>query len=425
MTDRTRGRGGGTDSTEGALMDKRSILTAQSRALLEDLNQIENILNSLQAADPSSGGPRARPDHFNLLARVRPRFDILVHKQRAALKTLERDIAQERAPSDCWAGLRAIRRECKQLFQECLALMEGVLVRRHGIDGGLCRLADVILEELSVKADIPWQRFTIWADSESFANLAEIIRVRFPSKSIWHLPVMAHEFGHFVSREWKAPGTFDNPFREVCQRYEASDASAFLPEHFADIFAAYSVGPAYACSALLLRFDHGAAEHSTRTHPSGAARAHVILRTLGKMDEGAQEWGPPQFESIRRKLTDVWQNSLADAFQNAKLEQSHRAALEKLADELYEVVASDLPPGLRYDGWLRAQRLSHVLRSPGRLGAGLNDEDTLLDVLNAAWLSRLRAGDDPDAAQEISRDALKLCEAVLKASEGSGRVRRG
>ncbi len=394
-------------------MNTRSILKLQAGALLGDLNQIKNTLDSLEAAEPVPGYTHAPSDHLELLARVRPRFDILVREQRQALEALEEEIENGRAPDDCWGELRAIRLDCKKLFQECIALIEGALARRHGIDGGLCRLADVILADLSRKADVPWRRFTIWADSESFSNLAEIIRLRFPSVSIWHLPVVAHEFGHFVSRELKVPGTFDNPYREICGRYEASDVSAFLPEYFADIFATYSVGPAYACSALLLRFDHGAAERASRSHPSDAARAHVILRTLERMDRNP-DVVVPQFEYVRGRLGGLWRDSLEAAAQRADLDDDSAAALDEVCDELYGVIADGLPPGLRYDGWLRAQGLSRGLRSAERSEATPGDEDTMIDVMNAAWLSSLPGVDDPFAAQEISRRALNLCEAIRR-----------
>lgn len=391
-------------------MNIRSILKGQTGALLADLDQIENILDILEAANPLPD-IHTTSDHLELLARVRPRFDTLVRKQRVALEALEGEIDGGRATSDCWGKLRAIRLDCKKLFQECLALIEGSLVRRHGIDGGLSHLADMILAELSRKADVPWRRFTIWADGESFSNLAEVIRLRFPSVSIWHLPVVAHEFGHFVSGELKVPGTYSNPYREVCDRYKGSEVSAFLPEYFADIFAAYSVGPSYVCAALLMRFDHGAADRAARYHPSDAARVHVLLRTLERMDHNSGV-AAPQFEYVRGVLAALWRDSLAAAFQPTELDANSAAALDELWGELYGVIADELPPGLRYGGWLRAQRLSHVLRSPEGSRAALDDADTMIDVLNAAWLCRLGAGDDLAAAPDISRRALNLCEAV-------------
>jgi hypothetical protein len=160
--------------------------------------------------------------------------------------------------------------------------------------------------------DASWRRFTIWADREAFANIDEVIRLRFPSINIWHLPNAAHEFGHFVSQDLKKLGTARNLFEELCQDYRESAEALFLPEYFADVFATYTMGPSYACVCVVLRFDQGVANYASEKHPSADKRVHAVLRTLEKMDRGSI---PPQYTYICNELRRFWRDGVSAAFQ--------------------------------------------------------------------------------------------------------------
>src|ERR1700722_15724712 len=100
-----------------------------------------------------------------------------------------------------WGEFDINRRKSEDLVAKCLALTEGAIARSKEIDGGMCDIADVLLDELERSADLGWKRFTLPAVGESFSNLEQIIRIRFPSRDIWSLPVAAHEFGHFAARK--------------------------------------------------------------------------------------------------------------------------------------------------------------------------------------------------------------------------------
>src|SRR5690348_14638711 len=100
-------------------MNEQSILPLQIEGLREDLTHIENILNTLNSG------------HVDLIGRVRMRLDHHLQLKRTALNDLENEMADQE-PGESWKELREIRRECRQLFQVCLALMEGALLRQNG-----------------------------------------------------------------------------------------------------------------------------------------------------------------------------------------------------------------------------------------------------------------------------------------------------
>ena len=121
------------------------------------------------------------------------------------------------------------------LFAECLAYAIGPSIRERGLDGGLCAIADGLLEELSQRMQQPWRRRALLAGAECVNVIAQIIRVRFPATSIWDLPIAAHEFGHVVGQVMQTDGA-------IAGLIGGADRSMWpwIHEHFADIFATSS-----------------------------------------------------------------------------------------------------------------------------------------------------------------------------------------
>jgi len=386
-------------------MDERSILTAQIEALLEDLRRAHRALDAQQIT----------PD---LRQAVHSRFGRLINSQEEDLADLQKGVRSGLPLGECWSAFRDTRQECVSIFRECLAFLEGALVRSAGLDEGFCRLADALLDDLSRRTDIHWARLTILAEEEFFAQMAEIIRLRFPEFSIWSLPIAAHEFGHLVGQELKAlrpDGTYRYPFQEILQREGQVDRRnvPFLREHFADLFAAYSLGPAYACTCILLRFDPWSAHQDGREHPSYAKRARFVLRGLERMDETEALRQP--YRGMTQHLSNLWQQSLMSARQPGTLDQATAAQLNEWLEELYFLLHREMPPAARYQGWPQAQRLSCEFLSDKKPAQLLDSEDTLADVLNAAWLCRVQHWNDHGyQARQVSQRAVELCREIIR-----------
>ena len=129
----------------------------------------------------------------------------------------------------------------------------------------------------------------------------QLIRIRFPVCGIWDLPIVAHEFGHFAAaRITVSEGGADRvlPFARFVDEYLDENRNLgnewrdYLSEYFADCFATFVLGPSYACTSLLLRFDIGTAyAEADMLHPSYAKRAHAILCLLRRMDAEADSAG--------------------------------------------------------------------------------------------------------------------------------------
>src|SRR3712207_2424785 len=115
-------------------IDLYALIASQALALNQELNQAEQQLNSPQIDD-------------SLRDRLRARFDVLFNQQRQALANVRRDIDAQLPLDICWQSLRTTRYKCLPILQESLALMEGALARKAGLDGGLCQIADAMLDD--------------------------------------------------------------------------------------------------------------------------------------------------------------------------------------------------------------------------------------------------------------------------------------
>jgi hypothetical protein len=320
----------------------------------------------------------------------------------------------------CWDSFRDIRQQCERVFRECLAFTQGALSRSARLDNGLCQVSDALLVYLSRKADIAWNRFTMLAEGEFFDDLAQIVRLRFLDLNVWTLPIAAHEFGHFIGPEIKVKGPdgkFSHPFEDMLEREQGKEQKgwSYLHEHFADMFATYALGPAFACACILLRFDPRTAYDNKPRHPSDAKRAYLILKMLDKMSEKDKgDFLPSPFQFLTAKLSKVWEEGLVGAGRNASLDEKETLILDELLEKLYFLLKSRTPD-VRYESWLQAQTLATQLQPDNDLPLKIDDDITLPDALNAAWYSRLlHWGEDAFILRRIEDRAVDLCFQVAQ-----------
>jgi hypothetical protein len=379
--------------------DQRAVIGGQVQELVEQLNHVERALKD-------------RRIDQELREKVGVRFQILLTQQRERALALRDDIANGSSLETAWTNLQERRAECAPLFAECLAFVEGALARSIGLDGGLCKTADVLLKQLSTLTEGKWDKFTILAEGEFFYDMAEIIRVRFPEVRIWSLPVAAHEFGHYLAGTYEKSGSeaLAAPFRDAGP--VGDKEWAYFHEHFADAFATYAMGPAYACTCVLLRFDPTTANDPAEDHPSAAARVRLVLDLLEKLDESVNVI--KQYTDIRDALSEAWEAMVRNATGSSPAEP----ALADTLDALWRLLA-DAVPTMQYQTWMRADGLASTLLQQHRdmvapLAAVSRD---LRDVINAAWLARLSG--PSDAVPAIGAWAEAQAQAVVASQNGS------
>jgi hypothetical protein len=386
--------------------DPRAALGARVSMLIQQLGRLETRLGAAPAPDV--------PD-----PRIVLRFRTLVEEHRARARRLAEDVDRGVPLPECWAALRQVQDAALPLFREGLRFIQGAMARTSGLDEGLCRVADALLHDLSARAVLHWDGFTVLDEGEFFGELAKIIRLRFPDVSIWDLPVAVHEFGHFVAQELRAQrgdGTYRYPVQALLAR-EAPGSPAWwaLQEHFADAFATFAAGPAYAAACILLRFDPMRSWEPPgpgSRHPAPGWRVATILHVLREMDRAEGGLLRPYGPFVER-LARAWESSVASTRDgNPAPPPARPAAAGPAADveQLYEILRAGLP-NARYDGWQRAASLAADLASEADLG-GLGRaarSSRIADVLNAAWLWRLEGPRQPGEVIRVGGRALALC----------------
>jgi hypothetical protein len=339
-----------------------------------------------------------------LHARVAGRLGELVELCETALKEVESATGGPTA----WKKLRAAHKQVGLLSRETLAFMEGALLRRSGVDGGFCSLADKLLDHFNdVEGKLNWRGFTILAETAFFGEIGEVVRLRFPEISIWHLPVAAHEFGHYASptirvevREGGFTGS-EYPIEKFLRsQWHPTNQKPWFHAHefMADIFAVYTLGAAYAYCVLFLRPDPGTLRAGTTTHPSWNERYQVILETLGRIVPHGGVTTP-----VVRDVERKWKRTLSASDGSSEPDVDE---LRKLVDFFYPLLDANLR-GVRYATFGRAQQLVSPLRKGDPLPGA-----TIPDILNTAWMARLHDLDDQPETDRIGRNAAKECEAA-------------
>jgi len=280
--------------------------------------------------------------------------------------------------------------------------IEGSLARAAGLDGGMCALADRLLEEVSNKT-LSWERITIPAAREIINDRTWIIGLPPNDTTIWSLPVMAHELGHFaidhlVDRNRERPGTSLKDGTWIGEDEDADAAKRLFAgqraeELFADVFGAYVLGPAYAASLAWRAFPHRAWDNLP-SHPGWGLRVHAALAVVE---------GHPSCRELAPLVRRSWEATLAAAGGPPVAPDGVLKHVGRFVGYAVGVLERDFPGG-RFDdlpGVLKAEQ--HLVRRTGPY-KGLD----LRTVLNAAWTRRLRHGWD-EAPGQIGETAMAWC----------------
>jgi hypothetical protein len=180
------------------------------------------------------------------------------------------------------------------------------------------------------------------------------------------------------------------------------------------------MGPAYAYTCLLLRFDPKTAYKDGQAHPSYEKRAYAILQTLEEMDKSEDSRG--LYSGILKNLRSWWTSSVKAA-RPAGLPTSDDKLyrLEKLVTQLHYRLYSKMPR-VQYSGWPQAARISRQLadqQSEAAMVHGLK----LRDVLNGAWRCRTNPpGGKHQNGDNLSKSAKDLCEWIVTEQEPKAAV---
>jgi hypothetical protein len=205
---------------------------------------------------------------------------------------------------NCEAWLNYMRGMAKAapFFSEYVEFLGGLALRDVGFDEGVCDLADDFIR-LSY-ADLNDLVLAIPMRQQAVTDtLAAILRFSFPEWTIWGLPFAARE-------AWPAVVRKNAVLKAKLDKFPDWAHDAKFKSCLADGFATYTIGPAYAYSALLLHlypFCHWPDEIEEKVregHEFDLERATFILATLREMNM-RNVW-----DNLIKDLEDQWTSAL-------------------------------------------------------------------------------------------------------------------
>jgi hypothetical protein len=346
----------------------------------------------------------------------------------ANLRARRQSATSASIPATVWSAISNTA-EIDLLFDECLTFIQAARSRGPDVSPDLSEITDLLFEELAGKMNsTAWRSYSTFSAEDSFDLNTNIVRLRYPLCDIWDLPVTVHEFGHFISPRLggaTTPGgstpVFQQYKKEFLERERQQepqnganarlglnviDWMTYLDEMFADAFATYALGPAFACTCIALRFDPlNAQVEADGRHPSYSARAYNIFQMLQRMDKELAQQG--QMKDAIRALAQHWRGLCESAKTACLPDDENRKWIEAQVSNIYEMLRSS-EPALRFTAWDAATQTQAWLLNPEVQREG---EVSIAQLLNTAWILRMIPGCDP---QQLNKNFMALCHRKAK-----------
>ena len=411
------------DRVLGILSQQTAVKDESTRLIDSRLHLIESDLESLQSLFSSNTIERADRDA------VAGRFYRLLSEYDYQLKRLQSLLPKSPAGATLLEIMRQSDGDHKHaLEQETLDFLGGVLMRRENVDGGICVLAEALLHEYSRMTGVNWASRVVLGPNPLFSHASEIVHHSFPDWSIWGLPLMAHEFGHITV---PATPTFRTELAEelvnVTQyhpeaaQWKNDEAQAYInrrarhiEEFFADAFAVYCQGPAFAYNVLLLHLNPVEAYIARGFHPTHAERVELILKVLSEMNQQqrSDDYDTGPFDGVIKRFQRWWSKGVERAgLQAGPVEQFHKLKAASLGSKFYRLLNKYYRLGAQYQAneWKQAEQAAErLLEVENNL-----TQESLRNLLNIAWTCRVRYPRDVVRIEKIIRPNLDLAMARL------------
>ncbi len=392
--------------------------------------------------------PSSWPSGTGLLQEESPEEDLWgpegnssVKAQLESLEAIRTNLERAEEPNDpnpgrfikgAWDGYASVCGSSQQIFREWLDVAGGLTLRAYELDKDLFDMADQLIEDCAVGSGVPSYRSIPAAQEDLAKTMGRVIRLRFPEWTVWNLPFVIHEYGEVVvdhvevlgklvgdtatlwvdqDIEWQ-PTLAGNEEKQAGRR---DDYRHQIRKFLADAFATHTIGPAYACAAILLHFDPSLAHDE---HDAYGKRARVVLNMLEKMDDIA---GGSPYKKMIELLENHWWTVLERAKPSGSSEATDEERLRNLVDEIWEKIDGEyrdekLYPLVGESGWQVAKAWAVNWMQQSKTGEPLSvweisPTSKLRDALNAAWLCRISY---PGETEQIGEAVYAQCQAISK-----------
>jgi hypothetical protein len=305
--------------------------------------------------------------------------------------------------------------EMKLLREEILDLFGGVNLRKEELDQKICEQVEALLHDYARLTGVNWSSRVILGKNPLFSSISHLIHIGFPDLDIWNLPLMAHEFGHITA--FGTPDILKLIEKEAAKmdqghpgalEWSTDDKRRYrtrrldhLHEIFADVFAIYVQGPAFAYNTFLLHLNPSQAYQPRGRYPTHGERAAVLLKIFQNMDAADKvgHFGP--YDSDIKRLKGWWDSAVEKTGnQLDNIHRFERMATTLFAERVYIYLEQYFRLGARYpaDDWKEAKEIAAILLENKPDLSGINRRN----LLSIAWASRIFHRDTPNNFKDIN-----------------------
>ncbi|MBN1262086.1 MAG: hypothetical protein JXB35_15515, partial [Anaerolineae bacterium] len=350
-----------------------------------------------------------------------------------------------------WQTFAGVREDGYRVFAQCLDFLGGIAVRRMGLDGGICGLAEHLVGNFSADTGASWSSVMILGEERLFdkvTKITQIIRMRFPEWDIWSLPFTAHEFGQLVASGDYVGGLreyFIDEKRRIRRLVEDAGVTAaelaaaapdiaamrrqfldhgdgvavedfleqqqvYLRSLFADVFATYFLGPAYIYSRIFLRLVPTTAYSERVYTPPMARRIAMMLATLQRMSQAEKrdEFAPGPYDGEIRRFETLWEQTVKPVNATFQLKFSFGEPYDSWFEGMYSRLRTEHGlVGFKAHHWEKAEDLGKQLLDTPQVAP---DVQMIPIILNAAWYCRIR---HPNRLGDIERRTHELLNRAI------------
>jgi hypothetical protein len=422
---------------ESTWPELREKLAKAGTALKRLKEMLESMADDAEVLKESSSNDDQLTIHKN-------KTTFLVQTKLREIAAIRSDARQQTATVD---KLLQTIETTKPLWEEHIETVAGMVLREESFDRGLSTLIDRLIKICAGYAPFGMTSTLniLGRDHTVLKDLHYTVYFRFPTWSVWGLPLAAHEFWHASSL---GRDGFKDELKGNPQALEVWNET-LVQDCLADSFATFVIGPAYAfaCVALLLNVNS----------LQDRVRANTVFATLEFLADGNEEsyafipelqtcWNEAagavgvqpsrdgecllgrECRLLDKLMKRQWNHNrdpeLKPEWVSCPLENTNQIdgttqrcpmLNTALIDQMRIALLQFMPAELRYgaDVWREAgDQLQELLNADGG-ETNLPKRVDLRHVLHAAWLNRWEAPEqDAVYISEVAERVERLCKTV-------------